>query len=586
MADIFTFDHDPLPHDLDSPTLTKPVYGFGGGRRRASITAAANVEGAGSVSSLAVAVAAAKLSPGVPGGLAALFPHSEVSSRAPSDAGDIDSERAQGKSGGAKRKKRSKSKKKKSGVGSVQQQQQQQQGRKKGEGKKDEPVAVVPVDDGGLSPDWNFVKRNITPSPSSSRSSSPPRRSGLSSLLSQAHPGDLVSVKSGSDTSVASENGDVPTDMGTYEIALDEDYIDEDVNSRPTSRSGLDQRRKMHAEDFETLKCLGKGTYGTVFLVRHKTTGKLYAQKQFKKASLVVHKKMVEQTKTERAILESVRHPFVVKLYYAFQDKEKLYLILEYAQGGELFLHLALSTFFPETTAVFYLAELVLALSHLHQNVGVVYRDLKPENCLLDAEGHLLLTDFGLSKVKTDDSRCRSFLGTPEYMAPEILSGDGKREYGAEVDWWGVGALAVDLMTGGPPFTGNNTAKITHKIINSKLSLPYFLSPDAKDLITRLLRKDPTKRLGYNMPKDLQTIKNHRFFRKIDWGKLERREIEPPIRPLITDPELAENFSTDFTGLGLSPPVMIGRGDEEKDEEGLFGGFSFVASSSLLGERY
>jgi len=130
----------------------------------------------------------------------------------------------------------------------------------------------------------------------------------------------------------------------------------------------------------------------------------------------------------------------------------------------------------------------------------------------LDAEGHLLLTDFCLSKVKTDDSRCRSFLGTPEHMAPEILSGDGKREYGAEVDWWGVGTLAVDLMTGGPPFTGNNTAKITHKIINSKLSLPYFLSPDAKDLITRLLRKDPTKRLGYNMPKDLQTIKNHRFF--------------------------------------------------------------------------
>jgi len=265
MADIFTFDHDPSPHDLDSPTLTKPVYGFGGGRRRASITAAANVEGAGSVSSLAVAVAAAKISPGVPGGLAALFPHSEVSSRAPSEVGDIDSERAQEKSGGGKRKKRSKSKKKKTGVGSVQQQQQRQQqqqpqGGRKGEGKKDEPAAAVPVNGGGLSPDWSFVKRNISPSPSSSVSSSPPRRSGLSSLLSQAHPGDLVSVKSGSDTSVGSENGDGPADMGTYEIALDEDYIDEDVNSRPTSRSGLDQRRKMHAEDFETLKCLGKGT--------------------------------------------------------------------------------------------------------------------------------------------------------------------------------------------------------------------------------------------------------------------------------------------------------------------------------------
>lgn len=325
--------------------------------------------------------------------------------------------------------------------------------------------------------------------------------------------------------------------------------------------------------------------YGTVLLVRHKTSGKLYAQKQFKKASLVVHKKMVEQTKTERAILESVRHPFVVKLYYAFQDKESLYLILEYAQGGELFLHLALCTFFPETTAVFYLAELVLALSHLHHNVGVIYRDLKPENCLLDAEGHLLLTDFGLSKVKTDGARCRSFLGTPEYMAPEVLSGNGAREYGAEVDWWGFGALACDLMTGGPPFTGNSTQKITQKILTQKLSLPFFLSPDAKDLITRLLRKDPTKRLGYNMPKDLATIKNHRFFRKIDWAMLERRELDPPIKPLITDPELAENFSTEFTRLELSRPVMmVSKRDDHTadDEEGLFGGFSFVASESVL----
>lgn len=333
-----------------------------------------------------------------------------------------------------------------------------------------------------------------------------------------------------------------------------------------------------------------------MILVRHKATGKLYAQKQLKKASLIVHKKMVEQTQTERAILESVRHPFVVKLYYAFQDLEKLYLILEYAQGGELFLHLTQQTMLPETWAVFYLAELVLALSHLHLNVGVIYRDLKPENCLLDNSGHLLLTDFGLSKVKTDDSRPRSFLGTPEYMAPEVLSGNGEKEYGCEVDWWGVGALACDLMTGGPPFRGNNHKKVAERIQKQKLALPYFLSAEAKDLITKLLKKDPTKRLGYNMPKDLQTIKNHRFFRKIDWEKLERRELEPPIVPLITDPELAENFSADFTGLSLSPPVGGGRSaavemkrggvDSVVRGEGVgddpFGGFSFVASSSLL----
>lgn len=325
-------------------------------------------------------------------------------------------------------------------------------------------------------------------------------------------------------------------------------------------------------------------------------TGKLYAQKQLKKASIVVTKQLVDQTKAERTILESVRHPFVVKLYYAFQDHEKLYLILEYAQGGELFLHLATEKMFSEDVAAFYLASLVLALSHLHLNAGVVYRDLKPENCLLDAEGHLLLTDFGLSKVKTDDSACRSFLGTPEYMAPEILQG---KEYDAAVDWWSLGALGVDLLTGSPPFTGNNNKKITEKILKQKLTLPYYLSSDAKDLLMKLLRKEPSKRLGTNLVKDLPIIKKHRFFRKINWDLLEKRQLPPPIVPMITDPVLAENFSLEFTSLACSPPVgsravgngggggghngrssgeMTAYGDEE-----LFGGFSFVGSFGQVG---
>ncbi|KLU84139.1 AGC/RSK/P70 protein kinase [Magnaporthiopsis poae ATCC 64411] len=356
----------------------------------------------------------------------------------------------------------------------------------------------------------------------------------------------------------------------------------------------------MTAEDFEPLRCLGKGTYGTVILVKQRTTGRLYAQKQFKKASLVVHKKLVEQTKTERQILESVnRHPFVVKLYYAFQDHEKLYLILEYGQGGELFTHLNTEKLFSEDVAAFYMAEMVLALSHLHDNLGVVYRDLKPENCLLDSEGHLLLTDFGLSKVAVDSSSdaCNSILGTVEYMAPEIIQG---KKYGKAVDWWGLGALGYDLMTGNPPFRGQNHAKIQDNIVKQKLVLPYFLSPDAKDLLTRLLKKEPAKRLGANMPKDLATIKKHRFFRKIDWKKLAAREVEPPIQPMITDPELAENFAPEFTELCLSPvvttrddpwggvppparlPDVMSPTREDAPKEDLFGGFSFVASSSLL----
>ena len=167
-------------------------------------------------------------------------------------------------------------------------------------------------------------------------------------------------------------------------------------------------------------------------------------------------------------------------------------------------------------------------------------------------------------------------------MAPEVIQG---HKYGMAVDWWSFGALGFDLLTGAPPFQGQNHAKIQEKIVKQKLVMPYFLGPDAKDLLTRLLRKEPAKRLGANMPKDLLTIKKHRFFRKIDWKKLAKREIEAPIQPLITDPELAENFSTDFTDLALSPVLTATKSpwsSVEKEKENPFGGFSYVASQSLL----
>jgi serine/threonine protein kinase len=384
---------------------------------------------------------------------------------------------------------------------------------------------------------------------------------------------------------------DETSDITSYEVPLENDFVSESVREKPlygAIEGGLVQdtiKRKITSEDFEPLRCLGKGTFGTVILVKQQSTGRLYAQKQFKKASLTVHKRLVEQTKTERKILEDVnRHPFVVKLFYAFQDHEKLYLILEYAQGGELFTHLAEERMFSEDVASFYMAEMVLALEHLHRNLGVIYRDLKPENCLLDSEGHLLLTDFGLSKVAVDENdRCNSVLGTVEYMAPEVIQG---QKYGMAVDWWSFGALGFDLLTGAPPFQGQNHAKIKERIVKQKLAMPYYLSADSKDLLSRLLRKEPNKRLGANMPKDMLIIKKHRFFRKIDWKKLAAREIEAPIQPFITDPELAENFAAEFTDLALSPVLTSARspwGDKERKEENdPFGGFSYVASQSLL----
>ncbi|KAF3921294.1 Phototropin-1 [Orbilia brochopaga] len=446
-----------------------------------------------------------------------------------------------------------------------------------------------------------FMKRGISPAPRSNVSS-------LSTSLREASmaaqiPHLTLNTKIGTEQLMSqlslhkcgSTSSDDPQD-DSYEIPLEADYISSFAKSKksPTSsgphssgeqspthgiaigRTEVPVKRKMCAEDFEPLTMLGKGTFGTVLLVRHRATGRLYAQKQLKKASIKVHKRMIEQTKTERAILESVRHPFVVKLFFAFQDHQKLYLILEYAQGGELFNYLATERIFPEDTASFYSAEIVLALDHLHRNVGVVYRDLKPENCLLDASGHLLLTDFGLSKVAEDGARCKSMSGTPEYMAPEVLEG---KTYGFEVDWWSLGALIFDLLTGSPPFPGQNNSQILQRITKQKLKLPFYLSPDAKDLLTRLLRKEPTKRLGYKMPQDLATIKKHRFFRKIDWSKLERRELTPPIAPLITDPAMAENFATEFTEANFSPVVTRsswwGRDAARKDEDIHFGGFSF-----------
>ncbi|KAL8769993.1 MAG: hypothetical protein Q9209_004240 [Squamulea sp. 1 TL-2023] len=373
----------------------------------------------------------------------------------------------------------------------------------------------------------------------------------------------------------------------SYEVALEHDFISPDIAQ--TDLESYDETptldhvvRKMTASDFTPLRCLGTGTYGTVILVKQARTGRLFAQKQFRKASLTVKQSLVEQTNTERAILESInRHPYVVKLYYAFQDQEKLYLILEYAQGGELFTRMLTEGMFPEETAAFYMAEMILALDHLHNTVGVVYRDLKPENCLLDADGHLLLTDFGLSKVAMDgDYRCRSMTGTLEYMAPEVVQ---QQSYGPEVDWWSFAVLGFEMLVGSSPFRAANDAKIQEKIVKTKLTLPFFMSGDAKDLLTRLLRKKPKDRLGVRMPKDLQLIKGHRFFRKIDWNKLEKRQLEPPFKPIVTDPELAENFAAEFTDRAVSPVANHPKYDWGLDSTAdPFGGFSFVASRSLL----
>lgn len=373
-------------------------------------------------------------------------------------------------------------------------------------------------------------------------------------------------------------NGHNDNSEDEYEVELTEEFASKDVSdiSRMTMRH--------QADDFEPLKVLGKGGYGKVMLVRQKSTGKLYAQKQLKKASMIIRSKGVEYTKAERQILEDVRHPFIVKLFYAFQDHSRLYLILEYAEGGELWTHLETEKMFSEQVAAFYIGELVLALSHLHAQ-GIIYRDLKPENCLLDRDGHLIITDFGISKVADDEDSCaNSFCGTAEYMCPEMLL---EQPYSMAADWWSLGVLLFELCAGHPPFSGNNKKKIADKILKSKLTLPFYMSAEAKDLIGKFLKKVPKVRLGADG--DITKIKTHRFFRKIDWKKLANRELEPPIKPIITDPVLAENFAPEFTSMPLNTPNSANGITIQADGQSLppqdvmnFEKFTFVASPNFF----
>jgi serine/threonine protein kinase len=389
---------------------------------------------------------------------------------------------------------------------------------------------------------------------------------GFQNKFSISEPLDIPQMRHRRKSSASNRN--TPQNrLGTsFEIGIENEYVN-------PAKQEVVGNGKPKPTDFEYIKVLGLGSYGKVLLVREKKTGKLFAQKQLKKASLIIQTKTVERTINEKTILESVHHPSIVKLYYAFQDDSKLYLILEYLQGGELFQHLQQEKFLSETSAAVYLAQMILALEHLH-NIGIVYRDLKPENCLLDSDGFLVLTDFGLSKVGLNDEElCTSLIGTPEYMAPEILQ-DVPYDYA--VDFWSLGCVMFDMLTGSPPFTGNNNKKIYDKIVANKLKIPFYLSQEAKDILLRLLKKNPQKRLS-----NVESLKKHPFFRKINWKDIAERKFDPPIVPIITDPQLAENFDPEFTDLPISPVGSHRAGLDIKDTNtqsfgNVFQGFSYT----------
>uniref|UniRef100_A0A5F9CES9 Ribosomal protein S6 kinase n=1 Tax=Oryctolagus cuniculus TaxID=9986 RepID=A0A5F9CES9_RABIT len=342
---------------------------------------------------------------------------------------------------------------------------------------------------------------------------------------------------------------------------------------------------KVGIENFELLKVLGTGAYGKVFLVRKISghdTGKLYAMKVLKKATIVQKAKSREHTRTERQVLEHIRQsPFLVTLHYAFQTETKLHLILDYINGGELFTHLSQRERFTEHEVQIYVGEIVLALEHLHK-LGIIYRDIKLENILLDSNGHVVLTDFGLSKefVADETERAYSFCGTIEYMAPDIVRG-GDSGHDKAVDWWSLGVLMYELLTGASPFTvdgeKNSQAEISRRILKSEPPYPQEMSALAKDLLQRLLMKDPEKRLGCG-PRDADEIKEHLFFQKINWDDLAAKKVPAPFKPVIRDELDVSNFAEEFTEMDptYSPAAL------PQSSERLFQGYSFVAPSILF----
>ncbi|CAJ0963552.1 unnamed protein product, partial [Mesorhabditis belari] len=340
---------------------------------------------------------------------------------------------------------------------------------------------------------------------------------------------------------------------------------------------------KVGKQDFKFLKVLGKGGYGKVFQVQ-KLTGtdkdEIFAMKVLRKATIIRNQKDIGHTKAERNILEAVKSPFICGLNYAFQTDGKLYLILEYLSGGELFMHLEREGTFMESTAAFYLSEIVVALEHLH-NEGIIYRDLKPENIMLDARGHVKLTDFGLCKEAIEgDQKTHTFCGTIEYMAPEILLRCG---HAKAVDWWSLGALMFDMLTGGPPFRAENRKRTIDKIIKGRLTLPAYLSISARDLIKKLLKRHVETRLGASEA-DAAEIKGHDFFAHLDWNCVLQREMPPPFTPQIVDETDVSLFDTKFTRMTPvdSPCESAFSLPHDGDP---FIGFSYTAPSILKAEQ-
>ena len=366
--------------------------------------------------------------------------------------------------------------------------------------------------------------------------------------------------------------------------------------------SGEKPGRYVTPKDFELLKVIGMGAFGKVLQVRNRQNKKILAMKVISKRILKHKSEYIENIHAERDILTKIRHPFVVTMHCSFQTKEKLFIIMDFLAGGELFLRLGREGIFREKTAAFYLGEIILALDHLHTR-GVLHRDLKPENILLCSDGHVCVTDFGLARdfsgeagfggfnTEEDESRARTVCGTQEYMSPEMLSRKG---YGRASDYWSLGCIAYEMMSGLPPFESKKGAKVLFsKIMTEKVKMPHGSTAAACKLLKGLLNRDATKRWGAARSTMFEVggaagLKAADFFNHLDWDKLEKKQVEPPdCKPVDNDEDL-RHFYDEFKEMPLPRSVTeMSREafNPRRVRSDAFRGFSFVHDDFALPDR-
>uniref|UniRef100_A0A4W4DZG9 protein kinase C n=1 Tax=Electrophorus electricus TaxID=8005 RepID=A0A4W4DZG9_ELEEL len=382
------------------------------------------------------------------------------------------------------------------------------------------------------APDMPAPRPDLTPPPSAEKTPTSPIPPPRSEQTPQASPGSLGGQKKKTWRTVSQgENGQ------TQHLLFFTFYIYEDLQM----------------DDFRCISVLGRGHFGKVLLAEYKHTGKLYAIKALKKGDVVTRDE-VDSLICEKRIFETINassHPFLVNLHGCFQTCDHVCFVMEYSPGGDLMTHIHTSIFTERQTR-FYAACVLLGLEFLHQN-KIVYRDLKLDNLLMDADGFVRIADFGLCKEGMGHGdRTSTFCGTPEFLAPEVLTDS---TYTRAVDWWGLGVLIYEMLVGESPFPGDDEEEVFDSIVNDEVRYPRFLSPESASIMQKLLQKNPEKRLGAG-EQDANEVKTHRFFQGLDWEALLAKRLRPPFLPSIKAPADVSNFDEEFTRLRpvLTPP--------------------------------